>query len=61
MAFPLRHGDREVFAYSPPGENGGFSAAVTFTVGPDGRADGMTLENLNVDGNGRFDRETTSS
>ncbi len=56
MQFPLAHYSRDVFTYMPPGENGGVIGAVTFTVGADGLADQVVLENLDLYGAGTFVR-----
>ncbi len=60
-AFPLRHWDRDVFAYQPTGENAAGLSGVTFQVGPgEGgagpRATSVVIENLDVDGQGTFTR-----
>ena len=54
--FALRHFDRDVFTYQPVGENAFGPSAVTFTVGADRKAASVTLENLDANGQGRFDR-----
>lgn len=56
MEFPLEHFDRDVFTYVPPGENGGVASAVTFTIGADGSASSVVLENLELTGAGTFTR-----
>jgi CubicO group peptidase (beta-lactamase class C family) len=55
-SYPLTHYDRDVFTYQPPGENAFGPSAVTFLVGPEGNADRVTLENLDLDGQGTFQR-----
>jgi CubicO group peptidase (beta-lactamase class C family) len=55
-AYPLRHFDRDVFGYDPPGENFAGPSAVVFTVGADGRATALTIANLDRDGEGTFRR-----
>jgi hypothetical protein len=50
--FPLRHWQRDVFLYQPVGENAYGESAVTFTVGADGRATGVVLENFEARGAG---------
>ena len=55
-AYPLRHYDRDVFAYQPTGENAGPLSGVTFTVGADETATGVVIENLNIYGGGSFSR-----
>lgn len=54
--FPLRHWDRDVFVYRPAGEMAVGPSAVVFRVGPDRRAAGVTVENLDVHGQGTFTR-----
>lgn len=56
MTFPLTPWDGPVFAYEPTGENATGIAAVTFTLGPDGRATAVTVENLDEHGLGTFTR-----
>jgi CubicO group peptidase (beta-lactamase class C family) len=56
-AFPLTHYDRDTFTYETAGENAVGRSGVTFAIGPDGKAGGVTVENLNVDGNGVFPRK----
>ncbi len=56
MQFPLAHYSRDVFTYMPPGENGGVESAVTFTLGADGIATQVVLENLDLNGAGTFTR-----
>ena len=55
--FPLTHFDRDTFTYQTAGENAVGPSGVTFTLGPDGRATAVTVENLNVDGDGAFPRK----
>jgi CubicO group peptidase (beta-lactamase class C family) len=54
--FPLRHVDRDVFAYQPKGENAYGPSAVTFLAGPGGKAAAVRIENLDMDGQGTFAR-----
>jgi CubicO group peptidase (beta-lactamase class C family) len=56
LAFPMRHYDRDLFVYQPVGESAGGLAGVTFTIGPDGKASGVVVENLNIHGQGTFAR-----
>jgi CubicO group peptidase (beta-lactamase class C family) len=56
MQFPLAHYSRDVFTWIPPGENGESISAVTFTLGPDGLAEQVVLENLNLYNAGTFTR-----
>ena len=55
-SFPLQHYDRDTFTYQTEGENAVGLSGVTFTVGPDGKATEMTVENLNIRGEGTFKR-----
>jgi CubicO group peptidase (beta-lactamase class C family) len=54
--FPMRHYDRDTFTYETEGENAVGRSGVTFTIGPDGSADQVVVENLNVRGEGTFKR-----
>ena len=54
--FPLRHFDRDVFGYDPAGENAAGPSAVTFTIGADDKANGVTIANLDGNGQGGFRR-----
>ncbi len=54
--FPMRHWDRDVFLFQPTGENAYGLSAVTFTIGANGRASSVTIENLNIHGSGTFQR-----
>jgi CubicO group peptidase (beta-lactamase class C family) len=54
--FTLQHIDRDTFAYQPIGENAYGPSAVTFTVEA-GRTKAVTIENLNLHGQGTFLRE----
>ena len=56
VAFPMEHWDRDVFYYQPTGENAGGLSGVTFTIGADRRATLVTVENLDIHGNGMFAR-----
>jgi hypothetical protein len=56
VAFPLRHWDRDTYTYQPTGEMAGGRSGVCFSVAPDGRADRVLIENLNVYGQGAFNR-----
>jgi CubicO group peptidase (beta-lactamase class C family) len=55
-SFPLRHFNRDVFTYQPVGENAYGAAAVIFTLGASGVAGEVVIENLDLDGQGRFRR-----
>ena len=56
MAFTLRHWDRDVFIYQPTGENAGGPGGLRFSIAPDGQADQVLIENLNIHGQGTFAR-----
>jgi CubicO group peptidase (beta-lactamase class C family) len=53
---PLEHWDGDVFAYEPTGEMTVGISAVIFTVGSDGRATSVVVENLDADDLGTFTR-----
>lgn len=57
-AFPLTHWNRDLFLYYPDKEWPDVPSGVTFTVGADGQAARLVIENLNGDGQGRFARTT---
>src|SRR5437868_2494698 len=54
--FPMKHYDRDTFTYETEGENAVGRSGITFTVGPDGKAAQVVVENLNVRGEGTFKR-----
>src|SRR5437016_6453396 len=54
--FPMKHYDRDTFTYETEGENAVVRSGITFTVGPDGKAAQVVVENLNVRGEGTFKR-----
>jgi CubicO group peptidase (beta-lactamase class C family) len=56
MPFALPHWDRDVFVYQPTGEMAGGPSGVVFTVGPDQKSARVLIENLNVHGQGTFER-----
>jgi hypothetical protein len=56
LTFPLKHYDRDIFTYKSEGENATLAAGVIFTIGADGKAATVTVENLNVRGEGIFKR-----
>jgi CubicO group peptidase (beta-lactamase class C family) len=56
LTFPLSHFNRDIFDYQPTGESAYGLAGVFFTIGPDGKASSVTIENLNVYGQGTFTR-----
>ena len=55
-AFPMKHYDRDTFTYETEGENAVGRSGITFTVGPDGKATQVLVENLNARGEGTFKR-----
>ncbi len=57
MTFPLTHYDRDTFTYRTIGENASGLTGVTFTVGPDGRAQAVMVRSLNDNGDGVFSRK----
>jgi hypothetical protein len=54
--FPLQHYDRDVFSYLPAGENASGLSGVTFQIGPSQTASSVTLDNLDLNGQGTFTR-----
>jgi CubicO group peptidase (beta-lactamase class C family) len=56
QSFPLHHFNRDVFTYQPVGENAFGPSAVIFTVGADQKASMVTIENLDINGQGAFTR-----
>jgi CubicO group peptidase (beta-lactamase class C family) len=56
LAFSLRPWDRDAFIYQPTGEQAVGPSGVRFAVAPDGKADRVLIENLNVHGQGTFSR-----
>ena len=56
LNFPLKHYDRDLFTYKTEGENAVGETGVTFTIGADGKATTVVVENLNVRGEGTFKR-----
>src|SRR6184192_1924987 len=55
-SFPMQHYDRDTFTYQTEGENAVGLSGVIFTIGADGKATEMTVENLNIHGDGTFKR-----
>ncbi len=55
-SFPLTPVSGDTFRYQPAGENAYGPSAVSFTVGPDGRATAVRIDNLNLNGQGTFQR-----
>ena len=60
MTFAMKHYDRDIFTYETAGENAVGKSGITFTIGPDGKATQVVVENLNVHGEGTFKRESTA-
>jgi len=58
LTLPLTHFDRDLFTYIPYEEMPETPAAVTFRIGPDGKAQDVTLEDLDDLGMGTLTRVT---
>jgi CubicO group peptidase (beta-lactamase class C family) len=58
LTFPLKHYDRDLFTYQTEGENAVGGTGVIFTIGADGKATTVVVENLNLRGEGTFKRPT---
>ncbi|MBB5222443.1 CubicO group peptidase (beta-lactamase class C family) [Amaricoccus macauensis] len=58
QTYPLRHFDRDRFLYISSPEMPEAPAALTFTIGPDGRAGSLTAESLDSSGLGTFERRS---
>ena len=56
MEFLMTHWNRDTFTYQTEGESGVGTAGITFMLGPDGKAQRVLVENLNLHGEGLFDR-----
>jgi CubicO group peptidase (beta-lactamase class C family) len=56
ITFPMTHWDRDTFTHETEGENSVGIAGITFTMGPDNTARRVLIENLNIHGEGIFDR-----
>src|SRR6266487_3321395 len=54
--FAMKHYDRDTFTYETEDENAVGRSGITFTIGPDGKATQVVVENLNVRGEGTFKR-----
>ena len=59
MTFAMKHYDRDSFSYVTEGESAVGTAGITFTLGPDGKAIEVVVENLDVHGEGTFTRAPT--
>jgi len=57
--FPMKHYQRDTFTYETAGENAVGVSGITFTIGPDGTATQVLVENLNAHGEGIFKRIPT--
>ncbi|UBF29572.1 DUF3471 domain-containing protein [Kovacikia minuta CCNUW1] len=57
QAFPLQHYDRDMFTYQPEGENAYGLSGVTFTIGANGKATAVMVEDLNINQQGTFKRD----
>ncbi|MEA5389991.1 serine hydrolase [Cyanobium gracile UHCC 0139] len=55
-SFPLTPVSGDTFRYQPAGENAYGPSAVSFTVGSDGRATAVRIDNLNLNGQGVLQR-----
>jgi len=55
-ALPMKHYDHDTFSYETEGENAVGASGIVFTIGPDGKASDVLVENLNVRGEGAFKR-----
>jgi hypothetical protein len=56
LAYPLMPYNRDTFYYDTAGESDVGLSGVTFTIGTDGTATRVVVENLNNDGLGAFTR-----
>ncbi len=54
--FTMQHYDRDTFTYETAGENAVGKSGITFAIGPDGKANQVVVENLNVRSKGIFTR-----
>lgn len=56
MMFAIKHFDRDTFTYITQGESAVGTAGIFFHIGADGKATEVTIENLDIDGQGKFTR-----
>lgn len=56
MMFAIKHFDRDTFTYITQGESAVGTAGIYFHIGADGKATEVTIENLDIDGQGKFTR-----
>ncbi len=61
LPFALRHFSRDTFVYQPMGEMAGGPSGVLFSIGPSGKATQARIENLDVHGEGTFERERAAA
>lgn len=54
--YQLRHFDRDTFLYAPSPETPAWLSAITFAIGPDGKAGQVTIDEFNADGLGVLTR-----
>lgn len=54
--FSMKHYQRDTFTYETAGENAVGVSGITFTIGPDGTATQVVVENLDAHGEGTFKR-----
>jgi len=54
--FAMKHYNRDTLTYETEGENAVGRSGITFTIGADGKATQVLVENLNVRGEGAFKR-----
>jgi CubicO group peptidase (beta-lactamase class C family) len=58
--FAMTHYDRDTFTYVTEGESAVGTAGITFTLGADGKASEVVVENLDIRGEGAFKRADVS-
>ena len=56
MTFAMTHFNHDTFTYVTQGESAVGTAGIYFHIGADGKATEVTVENLDVDGQGKFTR-----
>ncbi len=55
-AFPLKHYNQNTFIYQPKGENAFGPSALEFTISDEGKLKRVMIENLNIKGQGTFEK-----
>jgi CubicO group peptidase (beta-lactamase class C family) len=60
LTLPLKHYDRDVFTCETEGENSNGATGVVFTVGADGKATALVVEDLDLQGQGMFKRRSAA-